>query len=306
MALLKKSYLVLLLGLNSWGIYAAESDQQWQQLLTVADPVHQTEWGMRYEHGEGVPQDYERAVRLYCLAARQGHVVAQYQLGWIYANGRGGLRDDALAAAWFQLAAAQGDDYAQKMVVLMGDIEEKRPSCIVPDGTEIDFPPSLEPSPRRQKIEEWVRRLAPDYELDPDLVLSVIEAESAFDTQARSPKNAQGLMQLIPATADRFGVADSMDPVQNLRGGMAYLRWLLAFFRGDVRLALAGYNAGEGAVQRYQGIPPYPETQAYVAKVMRLYGRITHPPVARVVNPSSVLMAMNTAQPSYDSKTKLE
>lgn len=79
-------------------------------------------------------------------------------------------------------------------------------------------------------------------------MLAVIEAESGFNSQARSVKNAQGLMQLIPETAERFGVQDPYDPVQNLQGGMAYLRWLLAYFQGDVRLSLAGYNAGEGAV----------------------------------------------------------
>ena len=89
----------------------------------------------------------------------------------------------------------------------------------------------------------------------------------------------QGLMQLIPSTAARFGVRDVTHPVQNLHGGMAYLRWLLAFFRGELPLALAGYNAGEGAVEKYRGIPPYPETQTYVRKVMRAYGSSKHPRV---------------------------
>ena len=96
----------------------------------------------------------------------------------------------------------------------------------------------------------------------------MIEVESNFDPNALSPKNAQGLMQLIPATAERFGVRDVWDPEQNLRGGMAYLRWLLGEFNGDVRLALAGYNAGEGAVREHGGIPPYPETQDYVTRIM--------------------------------------
>lgn len=296
MAWLKNFCLALAGGTLSWGVQAADLNGQWSRLLNSTDPALQTEWGVRYEHGEGVPQDYGRAVHLYCLAARQGHAAAQYQLGWLYANGRGGLRDDALAAAWFRLAAAQGDTPAQRMLALMSDVEKKRPLCRVPDAAKTDLQSSAGFSPQRRRIEEWVYRLAPDYELDPDLVLSVIAVESAFNSQARSPKNAQGLMQLIPATAERFGVSNSMDPVQNLQGGMAYLRWLLAFFRGDVRLALAGYNAGEGAVQRYQGIPPYPETQAYVAKVMRLYGRPIHPPMTGGVRSSSVLIAMDTSR----------
>ena len=117
--------------------------------------------------------------------------------------------------------------------------------------------------------------IAPTYGLQPALVLAVIEAESGFNDQARSPKDAQGLMQLIPATAERFGVQDPYDPVQNLRGGMAYLRWLLAYFRGDVRLTLAGYNAGEGAVVRHGGVPPYAETRAYVDRITRVYGQET-------------------------------
>ncbi len=112
-----------------------------------------------------------------------------------------------------------------------------------------------------------MRSLAPQYHLDPNLVLAVVAAESNFDPSARSDKNAQGLMQLIPATAERFDVKDAWDPEQNLRGGMAYLRWLLQRFDGDVWLALAGYNAGEQAVERYKGIPPYPETRDYVDRI---------------------------------------
>ena len=109
----------------------------------------------------------------------------------------------------------------------------------------------------KRKITGLVRELAPKYSLDPKLVLAVIETESNFNPKARSPKNARGLMQLIPATAQRFGVRNVWDPEQNLRGGMAYLRWLLKHFKGDVKLALAGYNAGEKAVERHGGIPPY-------------------------------------------------
>ena len=109
--------------------------------------------------------------------------------------------------------------------------------------------------------------------VDEALVRAVIHAESAFRVNAQSHKHAQGLMQLIPATAERFGVTDPWDPAQNIAGGVEYLAWLLRRFDNDVRLATAGYNAGEGAVQRHGGIPPYAETQVYVDRVGVLHER---------------------------------
>ena len=104
--------------------------------------------------------------------------------------------------------------------------------------------------------------------VSPALVLALISVESAGRVDAVSHKGARGLMQLIPATAERFGVRDSGDPHQNIRGGIAYLDWLIREFEGDAVLALAGYNAGEGAVKRSGGVPNYAETRAYVPKVM--------------------------------------
>lgn len=104
--------------------------------------------------------------------------------------------------------------------------------------------------------------------LSETLLLAVIAVESGGKSGARSPKGAQGLMQLIPATAARFGVADAYEPSANIAGGAAYLDWLLKEFDGDVLLALAGYNAGENAVHRHEGVPPYSETRDYVVLVM--------------------------------------
>ena len=104
--------------------------------------------------------------------------------------------------------------------------------------------------------------------VSPALVLAVIAVESAGREKAVSPAGAVGLMQLIPATAERFAVADSTDPSQNIRGGVAYLDWLLREFDGDPVLALAGYNAGENAVKAHGGVPPYAETRGYVPKVL--------------------------------------
>jgi soluble lytic murein transglycosylase-like protein len=115
---------------------------------------------------------------------------------------------------------------------------------------------------------DLVKKAAPEYKVHPQLALSIMEVESNFDTVALSPRNAKGLMQLIPETAERFNVRNAYDAEQNLRGGLAYLRWLLAYFEGDVVLVAAAYNAGEGAVNRYRGVPPYAETRAYVQKVL--------------------------------------
>ena len=132
-------------------------------------------------------------------------------------------------------------------------------------------------------------KLAPEYQINPVLALAIIRAESNFDPNARSAKNAQGLMQLIPETSARFNVKKPFDPVQNIRGGLSYLRWLLAYFRGDVSLVAAAYNAGEGTVERYRGVPPYAETRAYVQRIKRYFRRDRHPYDASVTNPSPEL-----------------
>ena len=107
--------------------------------------------------------------------------------------------------------------------------------------------------------------------LDPELVAAVVSVESGFRPEAVSPKGAQGLMQLMPGTAASLGVEDAFDPAQNLDGGARHLGQLLTLYGGDVARALAAYNAGEGAVQRHGGVPPYRETRAYVKKVLEQY-----------------------------------
>lgn len=118
-----------------------------------------------------------------------------------------------------------------------------------------------------------VKAAAAEFGVDEAVVRAIIHAESAFRPNAVSHAGAQGLMQLIPATATRFGVADVFDPTQNIRGGVQYLAWLLKRYDGDLTLAAAGYNAGEGAVDRHGGVPPYAETQRYVQRVGQLAER---------------------------------
>ena len=117
-------------------------------------------------------------------------------------------------------------------------------------------------------LAEFVAGAAERHQLDPVLLTAMAKVESDFDPMAVSHKGASGLMQLMPDTAARFGVQDVFDAAENIEGGARYLRWLLERFEGRTDLALAGYNAGERAVDRYAGIPPYPETQDYVQRVL--------------------------------------
>ncbi len=122
----------------------------------------------------------------------------------------------------------------------------------------------------RGEFDNHIQAAASAFGVAGDLVRAVIQVESEFDHLAVSSKGAQGLMQLMPFTARRFGVTDVFDPRQNVFGGVQFLRYLLDLFRGDVDLALAAYNAGENAVLRYKGVPPYRETRAYVQKIRNL------------------------------------
>jgi len=151
---------------------------------------------------------------------------------------------------------------------------------------------------RRRKpdpaIQALVEKTATDYNVSPALVTSVISIESDFDPQAVSWKGAQGIMQLMPATARRFGVTDAFDVKQNVEGGVRYLRFLKDTFKDD-QLAIAAYNAGEGAVTKYNGIPPYPETMAYVKKVGREYEAAKK--AAPGTKPDAASKAQAVAQP---------
>ena len=216
----------------------------------------------------------------------------------MYAYGRGVERDDGTAAALFELAARDGHAFAPKSLAHMGGAMGLLPDCMrpiapaLPDAKTVDLGDGPDPfddlPPWKQRIADLVDRLAPSYGIEPRLALAVISVESNFDSRAISMKDARGLMQLLPKTAARFRVRDAFDARDNVRGGLAYLRWLLAYYRGDVELAAAAYNAGEKAVDRYKGVPPYRETRDYVARVLRLFPSDYHPYDASIAAPSVV------------------
>ena len=254
-----------------------------------AASAEMVEMALRYEHGESVPRDYLHAASLYCSAARAGNADALYGLGWMYANGRGMPVDDAFAAHLFKLAAEAGHQHARTLIQRFPSANDPElPPCLAPDKENLMAQPQREAQEDIRtgrdlrnisgaKIHQLVTKLAPRYQIDANLAMAIIYMESGFNARALSPKNAQGLMQLIPETAQRFKVKNAFDAEENIKGGLAYLRWLLAYFKGDVALVAAAYNAGEGAVERYKGVPPYAETKAYVAKLAGLYKRSLHP-----------------------------
>ncbi len=149
----------------------------------------------------------------------------------------------------------------------------------------------------RGQYADLINRIATEEGVDPELVRAIIRAESNFDPRAVSRKGAQGLMQLMPGTAGRFAVENTFDPEANIRGGVRYLRSLHDRFPGRLPLALAAYNAGENAVLRHNGIPPYPETRQYVKRVLRLYGR-PDPPVMQAAASAARRLATEVVEPA--------
>lgn len=227
----------------------------------------------RHHPTDGGSPNYTIAMLLYCHADIDGHANLAYAIGLLYAAGQGVKKDEAAAHAWFVRAASLGHPEGRSMARIFNPRGRKK-AAECPNGWGRGAQARIYAP---DDIRVLVEKMAPEFGLDPKLVLAVIQVESAYQTNAVSSANARGLMQLIPATAARFGVRDSFNPTDNIRGGMTYLRWLLRRFQGDVVKSVAAYNAGEGAVDRYGGIPPYKETQGYVKKIRRLYDRLTHP-----------------------------
>jgi soluble lytic murein transglycosylase-like protein len=269
----------------------------------LSEAARLTELGKYFDLSEPPSQDLDKARDLYCRAAVLGPAEAVQRLGWLYFKGRGVAPDEAVAATLFKWASALGDARSTGAARALSTASEVPAPCLARLGvTSLESlrarqratAPSARPAPSavveqpaqfrttpapadRRRIVEMVVQQARAYRLDPRLVLAIVRAESNFDVAALSPKNAQGLMQLIPDTARRFSVENPLDPMENIRGGMAYVRWLLAYYRGDVTLTLAAYNAGEGAVDRFRGVPPFAETLSYVQRIRAFYPFDRHP-----------------------------
>lgn len=252
------------------------------------------ELGHAAEIGRGQSRSLIRAAMLYCDAAAQGSAEAYFRLGRMYLMGKGVPRDIPAAATLFSVAAGNGHVRAARMLETTGVQAELLPECLIdPEGAwarfgaegYIDLERYAEALPaERRGVAALIRKLAPQFEVETRFALAIAAVESNFNPRARSPKDAGGVMQLIPATAERFGVRDVYDPEQNVRGGLSYLRWLLKRFAGDMALVSAAYNAGEGAVDRYRGVPPYAETQAYVRRVARFLAAPSLKDVRRAVD----------------------
>lgn len=141
------------------------------------------------------------------------------------------------------------------------------------ETAEPDATPAEDDIDTQAGMDAFIKKVSAKYNVSPDVVAAVIEAESEFNPRAVSRRGARGLMQLMPKTAKTLGVDDPFDPKENIEAGVRHLRALMDRFGDNLPLVLAAYNAGEGAVLRFNGIPPYRETRDYVAKVMRLAGR---------------------------------
>ncbi|HSI29189.1 MAG: transglycosylase SLT domain-containing protein [Methylophilus sp.] len=219
--------------------------------------------------------NYEQAYTHYCALAGEAHNPdAQFAMGWFYSTGKGVEVNHDIAARFFSLAAIQGHRDAREWLDKEpGNVElAKLPACMHSQ----DNSAAQVLYRKRGPVYQLVKKHAPTYGVDVDLAMAVIAVESGFNPKATSRKKAQGLMQLLPDTQARFHVKDAYDPEQNIKGGLSYLRWLIAYFKGDVELVAAAYNAGENAVQRHQGIPPYPETRNYVKRIAFYYKKKHH------------------------------
>jgi len=232
------------------------------------------------ETGSGAERNEVLAVALYCEAARYGSAEGHFRTGLLRAQGSHSVRDAGLAKSFLAFARELGHPQAGEALArnALVDVPQQMPTCLTDEHAYVATVTFSEDKyvqnlpARRKDIAALVVKLAAEYDINPRLAQAIAGVESNFDRLAQSPRNARGVMQLIPETAARFNVRDPLDAEQNIRGGLSYLRWLSRYFRGDLVRVVAAYNAGEGAVQRHGGVPPYFETRAYVWRVLRMAG----------------------------------
>lgn len=231
------------------------------------------------ESGNGVRRNVLVASALYGQAGKLGSAEGYFRAGRIQLGLGFSDVQQQLAACLFSAASQLGHHAAaQELERLNANPAFEPLACSEDAGAtvqlvqfDLDRYVSGLPLPRR-KIVALIRDLAPRYGVDPRLALAVATVESNLDPWAVSPKRAMGVMQLIPETAARFNVSRPFDAEQNIRGGLAYIRWLQRYFAGDLVRVVAAYNAGEGAVDRHGGVPPYTETVLYVSRVLAFSG----------------------------------
>jgi soluble lytic murein transglycosylase-like protein len=199
---------------------------------------------------------------------------------------------------WAEEIVTITDEHGRKIFINTGETRAKG-GWAAPVLPRAKVGNAFAPSPQ---ISHLVEQTASRLQVDPQLVHAIIEVESEYDPKAISRKGAMGLMQLIPETAQRFGVENPFNPKENIEGGVSYLRHLLDHFGGDLSLSLAAYNAGENAVQRYGGIPSFAETRDYVRKVTNIYqsgpanasgNKQQAPPIVRYVDERGVVHYSN-------------
>ncbi|MCX0424472.1 lytic transglycosylase domain-containing protein [Aeromonas veronii] len=226
----------------------------------------------------------QKAIALYCVAASTGNPEGYFRIGRLLATGPASVRSAKLANSYLAMAMRLGNRQAARYYnarignAPMGDqcgvgMRGGQGSYSALPSTPFNVEAYLaHQSPGKQKLATMLRHAAKRHQVDVRLVLAIAIAESNLESRAVSAKNAQGVMQLIPETQQRFGVTQPFDPAQNIKGGVSYLKWLDRRFDGDWVLISAAYNAGEKAVERYGGIPPYDETQEYVKRVLYFAG----------------------------------
>lgn len=230
------------------------------------------------ESGRGLHRNPGLAASLYHQAGRLGSGEGYYRAALIYIPAGQSTVRNHLAACYLSAASQFGHERATSILENSArhlpnglhcndDITLPTP---ISDFKFDDYLSGLAAS--KKEIVALIRRHAPRYGVDTQLALAIASVESNFNSRAISPKSAMGVMQLIPATAARFGVINPFDPEQNIRGGLAYLRWLKQYYKNDVVRIISAYNAGEGAVDYYRGMPPFPETVAYVGRVLHFSG----------------------------------
>ena len=253
------------------------STAQAQEFVEAPRVVAALAQGQAAERGKGVRKNMSLAIEFYCDAATMGSSEGFFRIGRMLAKAPGKQRNLPLANAYLALAARLGHREASLLhnpKVENARIDEICPNHLGENGAEpfdVDgYIAAL--APAKRAIAALIRKNASRYGVDVRLALGIALAESNLDASAVSPKNAQGVMQLIPDTQERFGVTKPFDPEQNIKGGLSYLRWLQNRYPGNLKLVIAAYNAGEGNVDRYGGIPPFAETQQYVRRVLQFVG----------------------------------